>query len=506
MMERFHDWVAHYGQRRPGHVAVHDLAASREIDYRTLDQRIDALAYHLQSHLMIEPGDRVAMLLRNSSDVFEVQFACWRIGAVFLPLNWRLAGPELQSICEDAEPRALILDQELRDLADNMNTKVARLLTDGQGGATPYESVMAGGGQPERPALATLDDTGTLMYTAGTTGRAKGTRITHRMTLFNAVNLSVPARITRDSVHLVALPLFHTGGLNCYANPIFHCGATNVVMRSWDPASALTHLSDDKLGLTHFFGVPAHFQGMAEQPAFADATISLLNAGVGGAPCPLHMLEQWSGKGVPMQQGYGMTETSPTVLVLDTEQAAERLGSAGLPALHTEVALHDEQGRRIDQADVVGELWVRGPNVTPGYHNRPDANAASFVDGWLKTGDAARRDKDGYYTIVDRTKDMFISGGENVYPAQVENVLYELDGVVEAAVIGIPHERWGEVGQAFVVQRTQGRLTEEDVKAHCGSNLAKYKVPKLVAFVDSLPRNAAGKVLKSQLRQSGEQR
>ncbi len=500
----FRDWVAHYARRRPAHVAAHDLASDRRHDYRTFDARIDALAAHFEREGVGE-GDRVAALAYNSTDVFEVQFACWRLGAIFVPLNWRLAARELRMITTDAQPKLLVLDDELSGLAAELEFDAAVLRTTGRGGPSAYEAAIAERGTPERRPAPTLDTTGTLLYTAGTTGVPKGARVTHAMTLYNAINLAVPARITRDSVHLVALPLFHTGGLNCYANILFHTGGTNVVLRDWDPAEALKHLADRALGITHFFGVPAHYQFIAEQPGFASAELSLVTAGVGGAPCPIAMLEQWANKGVPMQQGYGMTETSPTVLVLDTEMAKAKLGSAGLPALHTEVELRTREGARIDAPDVVGELCVRGPNVTPGYWNRPDADADTFSDdGWLGTGDAARRDEDGYYFIVDRTKDMFISGGENVYPAEVENALYELDGVVEAAVVGVPDERWGEVGRAFVVIRPGARLTDEAVVAHCRTALAKFKVPKSVVFVDALPRNAAGKILKRQLKERGE--
>lgn len=499
--DRFYDWIAHYADRRPDHVAVHDLASDRHFHYRTLHRRVDALARHFQS-TGIQPGQRIAMLAYNSSDVFEVQFACWRVGAIFVPLNWRLAAREITTIANDAQPSLLVLDEELTQLAEAIDAPTLR--TTGRGGPSAYEAAIADGGAPDRHE-PTLDETGTLLYTAGTTGTPKGARVTHAMTFYNAINLAVPARITRDSVHLVALPLFHTGGLNCYANVVFHAGGTNLVLRSWDPAEALRHLANAALGVTHFFGVPAHYQFLAEQPGFADARLSLVTAGVGGAPCPLAMLEQWSAKGVPMQQGYGMTETSPTVLVLDTERAKDKLGSAGLPALHTEVELRTADGERIDGANVVGELCVRGPNVTPGYWHLPDADAAAFSEGgWLGTGDAARRDEDGYYFIVDRWKDMFISGGENVYPAEVENALYELDGVVEVAVVGVSDDRWGEVGRAFVVTCPGVQMSEDDVLTHCRSALARFKVPKSVIFVDALPRNAAGKILKRQLKERGE--
>lgn len=498
----FHDWIAHYAIRRPEHVAAHDLASDRRIDYRTLDRRIDAFARHLQE-LGVAAGDRVGVLAYNSTDILEVQFACWRIGAIFLPLNWRLAPREIQRITEDATPKVLVLDPALAALAEGLANEMTFVDTDGRGGDTAYERAIARGGAPVR-VRPQLEDTGSLMYTAGTTGLPKGARITHAMTFYNAVNLAVPARITRDSVHLVALPLFHTGGLNCYANVVFHAGGTNLVMRSWSPVDALAHLTDRALGVTHFFGVPAHYQFLAEQPGFDDAELSLVNAGVGGAPCPLAMLERWSAKGVAMQQGYGMTETSPTALVLDTERAKDKIGSAGLPALHTEVELRTADGAPITAAEEVGEIWVRGPNVSPGYWNRPEADAATFVEGWLKTGDAARRDEDGYFFIVDRWKDMFISGGENVYPAEIENALYELDGVLEVAVVGVPDDRWGEVGRAFVVKRQGAAVTEATVLEHCRATLAKFKVPRSAVFVEELPRNAAGKILKRELKQRGE--
>jgi fatty-acyl-CoA synthase len=240
---------------------------------------------------------------------------------------------------------------------------------------------------------------------------------------------------------------------------------------------------------------------MRQLPQFEDSDFShLTTLGIGGAPCPVQRLKDWSTRGGLMQQAYGMTETGPIVLVLDSDRAIDKVGSAGLAVMHCEVRLVDEQGNDVIEADQVGEIWTSGPNVTPGYWNRPEATAESFEDGWLKTGDAARQDSDGYYYVVDRWKDMYISGGENVYPAEIENVLYQLPAVAEVAVIGLPDARWGEVGLAVIVVKAGETLSEGDVMRHCKSKLARFKQPKSVRFVDELPHNATGKMLKRVLR------
>jgi len=322
------------------------------------------------------------------------------------------------------------------------------------------------------------------------------------MTFWNCVNLGGPAGIMPSSVLLTVLPLFHTGGLNCYTNPILHAGGTVLIMRVFDPGAALQLISDPARGINTFFGVPSIYQFMAQHPAFATADFSrLLIGGVGGAPMPVPLLKVWEARGVALQQGYGMTETSPAVLTLDRDDAVRKAGSSGKPVLHTEVRIVRPDGGDAAVGEL-GELWVRGPNVTPGYWNRPDANASSFTDGWLHTGDATRVDADGFYYIVDRWKDMYISGGENVYPAEVENVLHQIGAVAEAAIIGIPDSQWGEVGMAIVAVKPGHVLTEAEIHAHCAANLARFKCPRLVRFVDALPRNATGKIHKPTLRQT----
>lgn len=301
---------------------------------------------------------------------------------------------------------------------------------------------------------------------------------------------------------MTVLPLFHTAGLNCYANVVFHAGGTVAVMRNFEPVAALELLQDSDYGFTHFFGVPAHYLFMSQQPNFADATFETLQVcGVGGAPCALSILQAWADKGLPIAQGFGMTETSPAVTVLDADKAVEKAGSVGVPVLHNDVRLVDEDGNDVSEPELIGELWVKGPNVTPGYWNNSQATADSITDGWLHTGDAAKRDAEGYLYIVDRWKDMYISGGENVYPAEVENIIYELDAVAEVAVIGVPDERWGEAGQAVIAVQEGYELAEADVLRHCEGRLARFKHPKSVRFIDALPRNATGKVLKRELQQ-----
>ena len=337
---------------------------------------------------------------------------------------------------------------------------------------------------------------------SGTTGLPKGAIITHAMNFLNVVNCTGPAMIARSSVFLGVLPLFHTGGLNVFANPVFHYGGAVVIMRAFDPGQALRLIADPAMGITHIFGVPAIFQFMGAHPDFAHTDLSsLVFAGVGGAPTPNAILNAWNDRGVILQQGFGMTETSPIVMILDKEDAIRKLGSAGKPILHGQVKV-----ARTDGSDAatneIGELWVRGDHITPGYWQKPDVTKAAFSDGWLHTGDAVKMDDEGFYYIVDRWKDMYISGGENVYPAEVENVLYQISALAEAAVIAVPDQRWGEVGRAVVVVKPDMTLTEDGVLAHCAANLARYKLPHSVVFTDALPRNATGKVHKPTLRQT----
>jgi fatty-acyl-CoA synthase len=499
---RHYDWIAHFGRRTPDKLAVIDLASGRRLAYAQFDTRISRFATHLRDQLGIARGDRVAVLALNTTDTLEVQFACGRIGAVFLPLNTRLTVPELQYIVGDAAPKLMIHDAELAEIAVTVAKlcKVPSALLLGPNGT--YEAAIAASTPLDRAEVVTLDDISTIMYTSGTTGQPKGAIITHGMTFWNCVNLGGPAYISPSSVLLTVLPLFHTGGLKCYTNPVLHAGGTVLIMRAFDPGLALELISDPSRGINVFFGVPAIYQFMAQHPAFATSDFSrLVIGGVGGAPMPVPLLKVWEERGVALQQGYGMTETSPAVLTLDREDARRKAGSSGKPVLHTEVRIVRPDGTDADVGEL-GELWVKGPNVTPGYWNRPDANQSSFTDGWLHTGDAARIDEEGFYTIVDRWKDMYISGGENVYPAEVESVLHQLTAIAEAAVIGIPSEQWGEAGMAIIAVKPGHSITEADIYAHCEANLARFKRPRAIKFVDALPRNATGKIHKPTLRKN----
>jgi fatty-acyl-CoA synthase len=499
---RHYDWIAHFSRRTPDKVAVIDLFSERRFTCAQFDARISRLAAHLRDRLTIARGDRVAVLALNTTDTLEVQFACGRLGAVFLPLNTRLTVPELQFIVGDAAPKVMVHDTDLAEIARTVAKlcNVESAIALGPGGS--YESAIAAAKPLASCEDLTLNDISTIMYTSGTTGQPKGAIITHGMTFWNCVNLGGPAYISPSSVLLTVLPLFHTGGLNCYTNPVLHAGGTVLIMRAFDPGLTLKLISDPVQGINVFFGVPSIYQFMAQHPSFETADFSrLIIGGVGGAPMPVPLLNVFEAHGVALQQGYGMTETSPAVLALDRGDAVRKAGSSGKPVLHTEVRIVRPDGTDAAVGEL-GELWVKGPNVTPGYWNRPEANRTSFTDGWLHTGDATRIDEDGFYYIIDRWKDMYISGGENVYPAEVENVLHQITAIAEAAVIGVPDPQWGEVGMAIVALKPGQSLSEAQILKHCAANLARFKCPRLIRFVDALPRNATGKIHKPTLREN----
>ena len=494
----YYDCIAHHAMRQPTSLAAVDLATGRHHTYAGYHERIARLAGSFQSVFAIAPGDRIAVLAPNTTDTFEVQFACGRVGAIFVPLNWRLANPELRAILADCAPAMLIYDPEFGDRAEELSHAcgIPKACSFG----SPFERITLDGPILQQSVAATLDDISTILYTSGTTGRPKGAIITHGMNFWNTVHSMSLAGVARSTVFLGLLPLFHTGGLNVFSYPVFQAGGTVLIMRTFDPGEALRLIGDPRVGVTHMFGVPANYQFMAQHPHFQQTDMSrLVFAGVGGAPTPDAILQTWQDQGAVLQQGYGMTETSPLVLVLDREDAVRKAGSAGKPALNMEMRVVGDDGADTSPG-TIGELWVKGPNITKGYWKQPEVTAASFTNGWLHTGDAALIDQDGYYFIVDRWKDMYISGGENVYPAEVENVLYENDSIAEAAVIGVADARWGQVGRAVVVVRSGRTLTEDDVVAHCAANLARYKLPHSVVFTDALPRNATGKVHKPTLR------
>ncbi|MYG51506.1 MAG: long-chain fatty acid--CoA ligase [Rhodospirillaceae bacterium] len=498
----YYDWAAGHAAIRPDALAQVDIQNGRSYTYAQMDERAARLGRWLQDR-GVGRGDRVAILAYNGPEFFELEFAAGKTGAVMVPLNWRLAQPELEYILGDCAPKALIHDVEFAAMCDALRdsgTIPHGLTIDVENPDNPYDAALASA--PPEPAIEALthDDLAMIMYTSGTTGRPKGAMITHRMQLYNCINLGFSSRLSPDTIQLVVLPLFHTGGLNCYTNPVLHAGGQNIIMREFEPAAALDYIGDPALGITHFFGVPAHYQFMMQAPNFATADLSrLVMCGVGGASCPVPILEAWLDRGIPLVQGWGMTETSPAGLFLDIRDTRRKAGSAGKPVMHTEIRIVDDKGSDVAQGET-GELLIRGPNVTPGYWNKPEATEAAFVDGFLKTGDAARMDEEGFVYIVDRWKDMYISGGENVYPAEVESVIYQLPQIAEAAVIGVPDERWGEVGKAVVVVKPGETLSEQELIAHCLANLARFKVPASVAWTDVLPRNATGKVLKWELR------
>jgi fatty-acyl-CoA synthase len=500
-----YDWLQYHHRVNPNLLAIVDLDSGLEFTYSQFNQRTSQLANYLRNELGINKSDRVAILAKNGNEYLEFYYACNKIGAISVLLNWRLTVSELEFIVSDSAPKAIVYDVDFQKQVDELISlckipdalRIARDTLD-----NPYELALAGSStkfiaDAENPVR--LIDVQTIMYTSGTTGKPKGAMITYNMTFFNAVNAGAPSGLNTTSANLVLLPLFHTGGLNCYANPAVHAGATNVIMREFDPADCLRRIVDPDLGITHFLAVPAIYLFMSQTPDFSNASFeNIQHAAVGGAPIPLATLMKWQEQGLPLKQGFGMTETGPGCLSLPPDKTVEKIGSVGVPVMHNEVRIVDDEGSDVEQGQI-GELWVRGPNICPGYWNRPDANASSFTDGWLHTGDASRQDSDGYYYIVDRWKDMYISGGENVYPAEVESVIYELEGVVEAAVIGVEDEKWGEVGKIFLVLEPGVDISENDVLGHCAQKLAKFKVPRSVERIDALPRNATGKILKREL-------
>ena len=493
-------WLAHRADWSPGRVAL--SFEGGELTYAELDRRARRAAAALVG-LGVGDGDRVAFLGYNSPVLIELLFAAARIGAIVVPLNWRLTVAELAFIVADAAPRLLVAEAEFHHHAAQLAGGVARLVAadsppaaDGQRWAS-YTELRDRAGEPPavvgdlaRPLL--------LVYTSGTTGQPKGAVLTQGALFWNAVNSIAACDITSADHALTVLPLFHVGGLNIHTTPALMAGATVTLTRRFDPSETLTLIEARRPTL--FLAVPAVALAVSRHARFARADLSSLRGvWTGSSTVPEAVMRPWLDRGVPVTQIYGLTESGPTALALPLADARRKLGSCGKPALFCEARVVDTAGRDAPAGER-GEIWLRGPNLIAGYWNAPAATAEAFEDGWLRTGDIGHRDAEGYYYIDDRKKDVVISGGENVYPAELENVLSDCPDIAESAVVGQPDAEWGEVPVACVVPRPGAALTRERVLALFDGRLARYKHPRTIVFLDALPRTAMGKVQKFALR------
>jgi fatty-acyl-CoA synthase len=465
----------------PGRLAIVDAGDGTRLTYAELDRRAERCAGLLAERGVVK-GDRVGVLSLNRAAVVDLLFACGKLGAVLAPLNTRLSARELAGIAADAGLSLLFHDSENADLAACIHAPRAPLEGGSHLAADP----------PRASARVTHEDAWILCYTGGTTGRAKGAILTHGSVRWNAANTIAGWGLSADDVASVFTPLYHTGGLNVLMTPLVHIGGASVLVPAFDPDRAFDLNRDH--AMTYVFMVPSMFRMMIGSPRWRNAELGTVRDFVtGGAPCPRDVFEAFAVRGRRFRMGYGLTEAGPNNFNVDPGIALERHGSVGRPLPFVEARIEDGGGRECEPGRI-GELLLRGPHVFAGYFRRPGETREAFSGGWLRTGDLARRDGDGNHYIVGRLKEMFISGGENVYPSEVEEALISHPAVADAAVVGVADERWGEVGLAAVVPRPGARLLEEELVGHLRRRLARYKVPRRFLFVGELPRTGAGKV------------
>ncbi|WP_435135581.1 acyl-CoA synthetase [Actinacidiphila sp. bgisy144] len=482
-------WPARRARKTPHRTAL--IHGEHHHSYADLHERTTRLAHALRA-AGIRRGDRVAYLGPNHPAYLETLFATGILGAVFVPLNTRLAAAEIAYQLQDSGVRALL---HASSLAGLVPAEVPWTVEIGP----VYEDLLAAAATEPIDETVAQDELCLIMYTSGTTGRPKGAMLTHGNLTWNAVNVLVDHDLTADERALVSAPLFHTAGLNMLTLPVLLKGGACVLVESFDPAATLALI--ERHQISFMFGVPTMFDLVARQSGWEQADLSSLRLlTCGGAPVPAALIHTYQQRGLTFLQGYGMTEAAPGTLFLDAEHAVSKAGSAGVPHFFSDVRVLGPGGRPVPAGEL-GEVVVRGPHVGPGYWGLPEETAAALHDGWFHSGDAARVDADGYVTIADRIKDMYISGGENVYPAEVEDALLALPGVAECAVIGVADERWGESGRAFVVPAQGAAPAPRELLAALDGRLARYKIPKSVVLVDSLPRTASGKILKRRLRE-----
>ncbi|MFJ7219051.1 long-chain fatty acid--CoA ligase [Amycolatopsis sp. NPDC098790] len=494
-------WPARRARISPGRTAL--VQPGRTRTYAGLAERLERLAGAL-ARLGIRPGDRVAYLGVNDVTVFETLFATARLGALFVPLNYRLSPAEIRYMLEDSGASVLVHSPDTDALVDGPLPETLRhvVATDPAtcpAGGLDYEAELAAAGDPPIAGIQ-LDDPCLLLYTSGTTGRPKAAVLTHGNLTWNTVNQLAHLDVLGTDRALCIAPLFHCVGLGQITLPTLLKGGSVEPVAKFDPGTILGRIGE--AGITSFSAVPTMLELLCRHEDWERTDLSSLTCVLyGGSPVAERVARAWLDRGVKLLQGYGMTEAAPGVSMATHEGTLDHPVAAGVPHFFTDVAGLSPDLTPEPLSGTPAELLVRGPHVFGGYWNRPEESKASFVDdGWFRTGDVVKVDEDGWAHVVDRVKDMIISGGENVYPAEIEAVAVRLDAVGDCAVVGVPDERWGEVGAAFVVRRAGAELDEAAFRAHLEQHLARYKIPKHIRFTDALPRNATGKIRRVELR------
>jgi len=503
------DTLARRSIYTPDHLAVVDTGKTPrlELTYRQMNERANRLANWLRDVVGVQQGDRIGIIALDGVEFLDAVFACGKLGAILACYNWRMHWRELLQVIHDTTPKALIFSDEFKDNVRQLLPEAASVthILHIEGPGLPesqhFETVLqSGSAAPVITESVEAEDTVALIFTGGTTGIPKGAQISHRMIVWNTLNTVIHDILPGDTTVNV-FPMFHTGGLLVYTMPLMIVGGTTVLVRRFDPAAVLSLIEEYRADF--FAGVPTMYQMLTQAPNWAEVDLSCLRfCTSGGAPLPVTLVEKFAAeKGVRFKQGFGMTEFGPGIFALAPEDAIRKAGSIGRPNFFVDARVVDDQNRPLGPNQVC-ELVLKGLSFCSGYFNLPDAmDEVVDADGWFHTGDMARHDEEWYFYIVDRKKDMFISGGENVYPVEIEQTLYRHAAVHQCAVIGVPDPKWGEIGVACVVHQPGAAVTAEQLLTHLRANLASYKVPKRVEFLDALPISAAGKILKRDLRE-----
>lgn len=493
------DWTAKWTQYQADKIAFEEFESGRSYTWKQLDRLGNFLADKFTREYGLIKGDRVAILSENRLELISLFVVAQKTGIVLVPLNYRLTPVEIDFLLGKSNPAAIYFEKQF----ENKLTQTENFDKISLKHALEELEIISEKALVETTdfhfenAVFDEDHPIFLIFTSGTTSFPKGAVYTHKMLFWNSINTEMRLDITSQDRSINCAPSFHTGSWNVLQTPFMHHGAYTLLMRNFDPQQVLKALEDYKM--TIFWAVPTMLKMMADEASFTQTDLSLVRYFiVGGEAMPIPLIEKWHGKNIPIRQGYGLTEVGPNVTSLNQEDAIRKQGSIGKPNFYYEIRIADEAGNPV-KAGQDGEFLLRGPNVTPGYWNNPEETANTIKDGWFHTGDLVHQDAEGYIYVIDRLKNMYISGGENVYPAEVEFALRQHPDIEEVAIIGVPDEKWGESGMAFVVLKAGKQTSANQLIDYCRERLAKYKIPKHFRFVETLPKNDAGKIDRKSL-------